>query len=146
MEREMEILRLEEENKSLREMLAIAEESPAVQAIVEEVKDVSGPSTPDGLPGERRKSSLTIEELEAGAELEEQARERGEGQTGYQEDEIERGMTFNLAGMHPRQPGTGLGGGMGPQEGQQRPNLPESVLGFSAQGAPEEAIDDGPES
>lgn len=64
LEREMEIQRLEEENRALREMLGIAEEAvePAPQ-LDEEAK------SPHGLP-ERRLSSLTAEDLEADAEKE----------------------------------------------------------------------------
>ncbi|GMK57116.1 hypothetical protein CspeluHIS016_0309560 [Cutaneotrichosporon spelunceum] len=61
LEREMEIQRLEEENRSLREMLGIAEEAAAVPS----PEDEKSPEIP-----ERRLSSLTVEDLEAGAEKE----------------------------------------------------------------------------
>ncbi|ODN95820.1 hypothetical protein L198_04438 [Cryptococcus wingfieldii CBS 7118] len=67
LEREMEILRLEDENRQLREMLGIAEESklplPLEQEVVEEGKEGEEEA-------HRRKSSLTVEELEADATME----------------------------------------------------------------------------
>ncbi|TYJ57351.1 hypothetical protein B9479_001890 [Cryptococcus floricola] len=67
LEREMEILRLEDENRQLREMLGIAEESkvplPLEQEVVEEGKEGEEEA-------HRRKSSLTVEELEADAAME----------------------------------------------------------------------------
>ncbi|ODN74481.1 hypothetical protein L202_06865 [Cryptococcus amylolentus CBS 6039] len=67
LEREMEILRLEDENRQLREMLGIAEESklplPLEQEVVEEGKEGEEEA-------QRRKSSLTVEELEADAAME----------------------------------------------------------------------------
>lgn len=71
LEREMEIQRLEEENKALREMLGIANEAP------------SSPPPPDPphspiIGEDRRLSSLTIDELEADAEKEEAEKEEAE--------------------------------------------------------------------
>lgn len=76
MEREMEIQRLEDENKALREMLGIAEEAAAA----EEVPDHT-PAHEEKSPilGAQHRHSLTVEELEAGAEQEEAAaKERAE--------------------------------------------------------------------
>ncbi|BEI84307.1 hypothetical protein CcaverHIS002_0409110 [Cutaneotrichosporon cavernicola] len=61
LEREMEIQRLEEENRALREMLGIAEEAAAAPP----PEDEKSPEMP-----ERRLSSLTAEDLEADAEKE----------------------------------------------------------------------------
>jgi hypothetical protein len=72
MEREMEILRLEEENKSLREMLVIADES--AEAVVDVDVEEAGEVEPTR-PTDRRKSSMTMEELEADAEKEQEQRE-----------------------------------------------------------------------
>ncbi|CAK9779930.1 hypothetical protein CC85DRAFT_287600 [Cutaneotrichosporon oleaginosum] len=62
LEREMEIQRLEEENRALREMLGIAEEAASAPLPEEE-------KTSPELP-ERRLSTLTAEDLEADAEME----------------------------------------------------------------------------
>lgn len=73
MEREMEVLRLEEENNALREMLRIAEES--VEEIVEEpVEEVPPPESPEitGPLSQRRKSSISVKELLIGAEHDQQ--------------------------------------------------------------------------
>jgi hypothetical protein len=72
MEREMEILRLEEENKSLREILVIADES--AEAVVDVDVEEAGEVEPTR-PTDRRKSSMTMEELEADAEKEQEQRE-----------------------------------------------------------------------
>lgn len=69
----MEIQRLEDENRSLREMLGIAEEAtaadePGTHPVHEDKSPLLGP--------QRRQSSLTVEELEADAEKEEAEKER----------------------------------------------------------------------
>lgn len=61
----MEIQRLEEENRALREMLGIAEEAAEPAPVQEEVEGKSPATVP-----ERRLSSLTAEDLEADAEKE----------------------------------------------------------------------------
>lgn len=67
LEREMEIQRLEEENRALREMLGIATDAPPSPP----------PQQHSPIIGEdRRLSSLTIDELEADAEKEEAEKER----------------------------------------------------------------------
>ncbi|WWC91165.1 uncharacterized protein L201_006106 [Kwoniella dendrophila CBS 6074] len=71
LEREMEILRLEEENESLRELLNISEETKIPLPKHELLDDDDNDLEDISLTGQRsRKSSLTIEELEAGAALE----------------------------------------------------------------------------
>jgi len=123
LEREMEILRLEDENRALREMLAIGEESAQISGNGR----ISPEQEPEPEPRiESRKSSLTIEELEAGAEQEAAEKEARANQP----------------------PGTGLGGGAGVQGGGGgggggRPVAYEGMLGFRPESSPpEEAIDD----
>lgn len=125
LEREMEILRLEEENRSLREMLAIAEESAQPNG-----NGRVSPEEPEHEPepvNVVRKSSLTVEELELGAEQEAAEKEARDNQP----------------------PGTGLGGGAGVQNGtgsSGRHVLYEGSLGFRPELVPpEEAIEDGPD-
>ena len=144
LEREMEILRLEDENRALRDILAIAEESAAAQAVVEDLKEGDQYANPDEMA--RRKSSLTVEELEAGAEQEEQAKQATESGS-VDKDELEHAQQTAIAeGMSPPQSGGGgLGLGDGAGQEQQRA-LGQSILGFTTDGPPpEEAIDDGPE-
>lgn len=128
----MEILRLEDENRALREMLAIAEDAAnginGTSAMGEE--DEVDKVEDEVFSGSRiRKASLTVEELEAGAEQEAAEKE--------------------ARAREP--PGTGLGGGGGVQEGtikggKERPVVYEGMLGFRPEMAPpEEAIDDGPD-
>ena len=127
LEREMEILRLEDENRALREMLAIAQESALGGEGREEEK------VPDLAAMRDRKASLTVEELEADAEKEEAEKEARAGEVA---EEPGTGA------------GTGLGGGSGVVDRGRgyRPVLSESALGFSAEmPSPEEAIDDGPD-
>lgn len=126
----MEILRLEEENKSLREMLGISEELPPLQEEPEEP-----PQSP--VPDEtRRKSSLTVEELEAGAEKEAEMKLRAET-VGIAEAE---GLVDGVA------PGSGPVTQAQADSPLQRPVFNESVLGFQAQmTSPEEAIEDDEE-
>lgn len=142
LEREMEILRLEEENDALRELLAIAEESPAAQAVEEEIKEAVTPPSPTMEGQGRRKSSLTVEELSAGAEMEEAEKERA----------VEAGLVDKEGNLLARnggegegEPGTGLGGGNGIGQGNQRPVLEDGALGITARVSPEHAIDDAVE-
>ena len=124
LEREMEILRLEDENRALREMLAIADESAQANENGDE-GDESGREE-KGQVEVHWRSSLTVEELEAGAEQEEAEKEARENQP----------------------PGTGLGGGADLHNGMgiSRPAMFEGVLGFTPEMVPpEEAIDDGPD-
>ncbi len=143
LEREMEIIRLEDENRALRELLAISEESSLAAPVVEPEEEPKHSPIPDY--SARRKSSLTIDELEADAEREEQAVKDREM--------FER----DLAGSLPRLPPTAiekrtdfddlnvqrplspsLEGG-----GPRRPVMTGSVLGFQPQTPPpEQAIDD----
>ncbi|WVW79406.1 hypothetical protein I302_101375 [Kwoniella bestiolae CBS 10118] len=139
LEREMEILRLEEENKSLRELLNISQDlkipSVSAEEVIEE-EEKEGVKSPEG---ERsRKSSLTIEELEAGAALEadqlaESNKIRDSTQQHQQEhDEMEKNHQEHVESDQP--PTT-------PQE------IRESVLGFeTTERPPEEAIVDEPDA
>jgi hypothetical protein len=132
MEREMEILRLEEENKALRELLAIAEETNNAVIPDEGVKD-EDEEIVEGFGAVSRKNSLTIEELEAGAEAEEMDRERM-GTTG------EAGLVKRKEGEEVQSNGVHVEAG-GPKENAA---MKENVLGFSPDATPpEEAIDDG---
>jgi len=125
LEREMEVLRLEDENRALREMLAIADESSqfngngdiSPEPEKEEVEIVPG-----------RKSSLTLEELEAGAEQEAAEKEA-------------------RANEPPPMPVTGPGGAAGVYDGAGgRPVMYEGMLGFRpGMAPPEEVIEDGPD-
>ena len=133
----MEILRLEEENKALREVLGMAEESadPMDQdenLAEEDAKSTSRPEVP-------RQASLTVEELEAGAERE--AVETEQKKRAW-EDELER---LNHRKQENHTPGTGLGGGGGVGDAQQKLVLSQSALGFTAEVPPEQAIDDSPD-
>ena len=93
-----------------------------------------------------RKSSLTVEELEASAEQE--AAELEERQRAVEAGELEPEESRRLISNEAETgPGTGLGGGGGLRDGQQRPVLTQSILGFTADMIPpEEAIDDRPEA
>jgi hypothetical protein len=75
----MEIMRLEDENASLREMLRIAQESTEEAEVehAEEIKadekdEKDAATSPVVEP--KRKNSLTIEELQLGAEKEDEAK------------------------------------------------------------------------
>jgi hypothetical protein len=121
----MEILRLEGENRALRELLTISVELPPV----EEEAEPEQPPSPADLG--RRKSSLTVEELEAGAEKEAAAKERADIEGILEGENIEHAEGVVRAGP-------GLGSGVA-----QRPIFNESVLGFHGDmPSPEEAIDD----
>lgn len=143
LEREMEIQRLEEENKALRGMLAIAEESPVADVVEEEIQEEKASES----PVVSRKSSLTVEELEAGAEQEAAALQERQRAVEAGEIDEEELRSAQETESDPKSPGTGLGGGGGVREGQQRPILSESMLGFTAEvPPPEEVIDDRPEA
>ncbi|WRT69111.1 uncharacterized protein IL334_006095 [Kwoniella shivajii] len=140
LEREMEILRLEEENKSLREMLIIAEESKiplSSSELLEEDEVEEKITSPNG---ERsRKSSLTIEELEAGAAMEadqlaESNRLRDNGHsTSRHFDDDQKMHDEHVEGGHEV-----------PASAQE---FRESVLGFeTSERPPEEAIVDEPDA
>ncbi|TXT13712.1 hypothetical protein VHUM_01079 [Vanrija humicola] len=73
MEREMEIQRLEEENKALREMLGIAEEVASEDPEPEHDEAEKSPV----IGSQRRPSTYTVEELEADAQKEADEREHG---------------------------------------------------------------------
>lgn len=73
-EREMEIFRLEQENASLRELLSIAKEIP----VDEEPLVIPPMYSPEPIPLESRKGSLTIEELEEDATREAEEKRRAE--------------------------------------------------------------------
>jgi hypothetical protein len=126
MEREMEIMRLEEENKALREMLAIAEELHST-GIVEEEKKVEGEEEVGLVGTMSRKGSLTVEELQASAEAEEEERKMMEKMQpamvdiGLEDDEKEKGAVD----------GEGVKG---------KVETRESVLGFSTEVAPPEEV------
>ena len=150
----MEILRLEEENKALREMLAIAEEATTKEVAEEmELPAEKGPESPLA----PRKSSLTVEQLEAGAEQEEAETEERKRVIEAGEIDEEALLKAQATSIVPGEgeqsppgkspPGTGLGGGAGVTSAQQRPQLTQSVLGFTAgMTPPEEVIEDGPET
>jgi hypothetical protein len=77
MEREMEVLRLEEENASLREMLRIAQDS--IEEVLEDSPEEpksEEEAPPTAAEGQRRKSSLTLEELQLGAEQEDEEKRK----------------------------------------------------------------------
>ncbi|WVQ81282.1 hypothetical protein IAT38_003405 [Cryptococcus sp. DSM 104549] len=139
LEREMEILRLEEENRALREMLCIAEETviPAAGEHDEGEDKEEGDESPS--VGDRsRKSSLTVDELEAGAaqEADEKAKsgEQGAETGGAQGAENGQGA----AGLLPM-----FDAGQAAPAPSPRPLLTESVLGFQTDiPPPEEAIVD----
>lgn len=135
MEREMEILRLEEENASLRQLLAIAEESPAADIVEEQLKEEREHESPPIEPQGRRKSSLTIEELEAGAEEEELARASLDRNMPGVQEVLDHGL---------HGPGTGLGGGAGVGGTEShRPRMDQGALGFKPEAQEGSAIDDG---
>ena len=163
LEREMEILRLEEENESLRQLLAIAEESPAAQAVEGDLKEEEedrGDESPDLGSMTRRKSSLTVEELEAGAEAEREEKERAveaglidkQGRSWMSDGhfEIDDNDDNDDPGSAHRGPGTGLGGGLGPSREAQRQVLSEGLLGIRSEVEQDgmgtgSAIEDDPE-
>lgn len=118
LEREMEILRLEDENRALREMLGIAEEGKMPQ---DEDGDDKKAKVEDEEDSQRRKSSLTMEELEADAALE--AERSSMMASGLYE--ATHGVEEEL------------------EETSKRPLLAGSMLGFQTDGPPpEQAIVD----
>ncbi|WVQ75551.1 hypothetical protein IAR50_005178 [Cryptococcus sp. DSM 104548] len=121
LEREMEILRLEDENRQLREMLGIAEESKLPLPLTEhEVLE-------EGKEGEeeahRRKSSLTVEELENDAALE---AERNDAQA-------EMGLDLDQLQIRPDEDVKTE------DAAPKRPLLVPSVLGFQTDTPPPES-------
>ncbi|WVF65516.1 hypothetical protein IAT40_000244 [Kwoniella sp. CBS 6097] len=168
LEREMEIMRLEDENNSLREMLSIAQENQGTLPNGEE--DVNGDAEKekiDEVPsGERsRKSSLTVAELEADAAKDDRIREMDEGlnRAGYGSTSLAIGKdgNNNQAGCAGRSGSpdadkqheewqedstTRLDGGGDAASAIKRDR--ESVLGFDTEGMPppEEAIVDEPDA
>ncbi|KAK8844106.1 hypothetical protein IAR55_006900 [Kwoniella newhampshirensis] len=137
MEREMEILRLEEENTSLREMLRIAEEAN-IPALPNIDKDDEGGvrSSSDVSEKERsRKSSLTIDELEQGAAMEADRKEAERAMDAFDNDHEE------VHDVHEQEDDD-------EEEGKpRRPIMNENILGFQADmPPPEQAIVDEPES
>ncbi|WWC98023.1 hypothetical protein V866_004912 [Kwoniella sp. B9012] len=145
LEREMEILRLEEENKALRDLLNISQDLklPALgdQDIIEEGKEDEGVKSPEG---ERsRKSSLTIEELEAGAAME--ADQLAESNKIRDSNTLHQQQHEGLEKDHDEHIESDQ------QQQQLVPTSPqeirESVLGFeTTERPPEEAIVDEPDA
>jgi hypothetical protein len=149
----MEILRLEEENASLRDLLSIAEEIP----IQEEPQPIPELDSPEPLPlSESRKGSLTIEELEFDAAREADEKQRtimmSERLASADADQLMNGSGGQME-MMTDTPGE-LGeikdtgpvldsgrdhGGSGKRE---RPTITASLLGFEAGAPPEQAIVD----
>lgn len=118
LEREMEILRLEDENRALREMLGIAEEGKILRGGEGDGKKAKVEEKEDS---QRRKSSLTMEELEADAALE--AERSSMIASGLYE--ADHGAEEEL------------------EEAAKRPLLAGSMLGFQTDGPPpEQAIVD----
>ena len=112
----MEILRLEDENHALREMLFIAEESAQMNGQENLLLGVDKEKV-EGPVESVRKGSLTVEQLELGAEQEAAEQEAKANEP----------------------PGTGLGGGSGViKQDLQNVFVPRVPR-------PEQAIDDGPD-
>ncbi|WWC63985.1 uncharacterized protein I303_106591 [Kwoniella dejecticola CBS 10117] len=135
LEREMEIQRLEDENKALRELLNISEDTkiplPQHELTAEDEPKIS----PTGTGERSRKSSLTVEELEAGAAFEaDQLAESNKIRdlNHRQSDLLEKTHEEHIENDGPAQT---------PQE------FRESVLGFeTSERPPEEAIVDEPDA
>lgn len=154
-EREMEIMRLEEENASLRQMLSISEEVP----VPEEPPAIPELGSP-GLLSESRKGSITIEELESDAAREADEKQRAEmlnerlgaaeadqaaavAAGGAGQVEMMTDVPVDIGGIQD----TGVidaGGDHGSGK-RERPQLDASILGFEAGAPPENAIADEPE-
>lgn len=163
-EREMEILRLEEENASLRNLLSISEEIP----VPEEPQPIPelGLGSPENI-SESRKGSLTIEELEFDAAREADEKQRsimlserlasadsdqlrsidGAGHGGGDRDgaggQVE--MMTDTPGELGEIQDTGVvdsGGDHGGSGKRERPMITASMLGFEAGAPPEQAIVD----
>ncbi|XAO25050.1 hypothetical protein I312_103859 [Cryptococcus bacillisporus CA1280] len=118
LEREMEILRLEDENRALREMLGIAEEGKILRGGEGDGKKAKVEEEEDS---QRRKSSLTMEELEADAALEAET------------------SSMIASGLYEADHGAEEELG----EAAKRPLLVGSMLGFQTDGPPpEQAIVD----
>ncbi|WWC73054.1 uncharacterized protein I206_107019 [Kwoniella pini CBS 10737] len=135
LEREMEIQRLEEENKALRELLNISEDTKIPLPQHEIIPEEEPKDSPSGTGDRSRKSSLTIEELEAGAAFEadqlaesNKIRDLNHHQNGL----LEKAHEEHIENDGPSQT---------PQE------FRESVLGFeTSERPPEEAIVDEPDA
>ncbi|ORY28801.1 hypothetical protein BCR39DRAFT_559365 [Naematelia encephala] len=138
LEREMEIQRLENENRALRDMLGVSTDlSPIVEDIPTELPIEHGSPHSEQVS---RKSSLTVEDLLEGAAMEQATAGRDsfrtdsssplaigeEGHSGLPVPVPEGDGEATAAGV-----GTGLGGGGGITI-RGRPLMTESVLGFSA--------------
>jgi hypothetical protein len=151
LEREMEILRLEEENASLREMLSIANELPVMDIdIPDPIVDPEDYSPEMG----SRKGSISVEELEADAarEADEAARTkmlssklgidaRSIPSVGGPGEQVEM-LTDAPAEVKEEVRDTGMvavGGDSGTVKGG-RPALSGSVLGFQSEGPPPEHV------
>lgn len=118
LEREMEILRLEDENRALREMLGIAGEGKILRGGEGDGKKAKVEEEEDS---QRRKSSLTMEELEADAALEAET------------------SSMIASGLYEADHGAEEELG----EAAKRPLLVGSMLGFQTDGPPpEQAIVD----
>lgn len=148
-EREMEILRLEEENASLREMLSIANELPVDDLdAFEPIND-----SPDKSPLMSRKGSIAVEDLEADAarEADEAARakmlssELGlDPKAGTAPAEQVEMLTDTPAEMEKKQDTGAVPGPKGENietlgRGG-RPILSGSMLGFQSEGPPPEHV------
>ena len=165
-EREMEILRLEEENASLRNLLSISEEIP----VMEEPQPIPelGLGSPEHT-SESRKGSLTIEELEFDAAREADEKQRSiimsERLASADSDQLklidgigagagagDRDGAGGQVEMMTDTPGelgeiqdTGVvdsGGDHGGSGKRERPMITASMLGFEAGAPPEQAIVD----
>ncbi|OCF40954.1 hypothetical protein I317_05232 [Kwoniella heveanensis CBS 569] len=165
LEREMEIMRLEEENNALREMLSIAQENqaglPGGAGLGDEDGDGDGKDKGvDSPSGERsRKSSLTIAELEADAAKDDRIREMDQGlqRAGFGPGATDRNDDHTRVGLRPGSPDADKqqeeweedSAAVPPDglDGAKRDR--ESVLGFDTDGMPpppEEAIVDEPDA
>jgi hypothetical protein len=146
-EREMEILRLEEENASLRELLSIANELPVDD--VETYEPI--PESFDNPPTLSRKGSIAVEELEADAarEADEAARAKmlsselgvdpraGAAPAGQVE------MLADTPAELEKKHDTGLvpdTKGENNEASGRRPILSGSMLGFQSEGPPPEHV------
>jgi hypothetical protein len=139
MEREMEILRLEEENHALREMLKIAEET--VEEVVEEPVEEAPPLESPEITGplsQRRKSSISVKELLIGAEHDQQEKRMKAKQAGGVPDvsrQPETDMKLTLPHMEPK--GEVKADVKGEIKTVPPPIKTESALGLEAEPEPE---------
>jgi hypothetical protein len=93
----------------------------------------------------RRKSSLTVEELEAGAEAEAAQKERM-AEAGFVDRQGNSLLEKNNDDQGKKDPGTGLGGGAGLGDGAQRPSMRDGALGLAEHGGGSAIDDDAPDS